>query len=131
EAPYPAYHYPQENGGQQPNTGAPVQHPPFFGSQQSNQPAPAPIPFASQFERYLNAHQQDPYQQQEQDPAAGKPDYGRHPAQFQDDGLAQLQQLTQQRQQHNSLRDQLRSTQHDQWQQQNAPDPRNYDLGSY
>lgn len=142
DAQHPAYHYPQQDqhAHQPPHPAGQDQQPPFFGAQhQGGQAGQAPIPFASQFERYLNDHQQQGGHQATQhggygepafDPPTGRPGYGRQPAPQQDDGLAQLQQLTQQRQQHNSLRDQLRGTQHDQW-QDTQHDPRNYDLGSY
>lgn len=145
---HPGYHYPQQdaqahqqhpNAHQQPHGAGQEQHPSFFGAPaQGGQPAQAPIPFASQFERYLNSHQQPGgrpapqhggYDEQAGEPPTGRPGYGRQSAPPQDDGLAQLQQLTQQRQQHNGARDQLRGTQHDQWQE--THDPRNYDLGSY
>ena len=131
---YQAYHFPHESSRQ----AAPApQQPPLFGQRPAPQ-APAANPF-TQFDQYLQAHQQAAASQQRahHDPAMDASGYARRPEPFQNPGLAPLtasgqpRQTPQQQPPQASLRDQLRAAQYDQWPQQQPPDTRNYDLGSY
>jgi len=131
EPQFPPYHYPQDPGHHQP-AFAPVQHPPFFGPQESSAQ-----PHAPRFDRYpADQHHHEghhqrgtAYHHREAAPLPDPQPYAPRQDPYEDQGLAQLQPTGQPRRAHASLRDQLHAVQYDQWQQNQ--DPRDYHLGSY
>jgi len=117
--------YPADTGGQPPFS-RPVQHPPFFGEPAAPH-EPQANAYPPRFEDYLGQA------------AHGHASYQQEPAGYDHQGLSQLQHPNSARRTQASLRDQLQASQwhgHDPRPQgsgraQAAPDPREYDLGSY
>lgn len=124
EPQHAAYHHPQD-GVRRPAPPPAGQQPPLFGAP-PGQHTPAPAPFEPQFDHYLQAARQASAPPRRHEPAPYPPQPAEH---YPNGGLAHLQPQAQQYPAQTSLRDQLRSTQHDQWPA--AHDPRDYDLGSY